>query len=99
MGEVQIHDTVEEYQGRPWHSSTASPALDTFAPFIPTLAQQAHVYALDLRGHNLSGRTPGAYQVPHATYAVRKGVGHGIHQEQPDAFVESLQHFVATASA
>ena len=33
------------------------------APLIPILAQQAHVYALDLRGHNLSGRTPGAYQV------------------------------------
>ena len=37
-------------------------ALDTFVPLIPILAQQAHVYAIDLRGHNLSGRTPGAYQ-------------------------------------
>jgi pimeloyl-ACP methyl ester carboxylesterase len=38
-------------------------ALDTFAPLIPTLAQQTHIYALDLRGHNLSAHTPGAYQV------------------------------------
>ena len=34
-----------------------------FLPFMPTLAQHAHVYALDLRGHGLSDRTPGAYQV------------------------------------
>lgn len=38
-------------------------ALDSFAPLIPMLAQQSHVYAFDLRGHNLSGRTPGAYQI------------------------------------
>jgi pimeloyl-ACP methyl ester carboxylesterase len=38
-------------------------ANTSFAPLIPILAQQAHVYAIDLRGHNLSGRTPGAYQV------------------------------------
>ncbi|MBM4028629.1 MAG: alpha/beta hydrolase [Planctomycetes bacterium] len=36
----------------------------SFLPLMPTLAQGAHVYALDLRGHNLSGRTPGAYQIP-----------------------------------
>ena len=36
----------------------------SFLPLLPVLAQQAHVYALDLRGHNLSGRTPGAYQAP-----------------------------------
>ncbi len=36
----------------------------SFLPLLPALAQHAHVYAIDLRGHNLSGRTPGAYQVP-----------------------------------
>jgi pimeloyl-ACP methyl ester carboxylesterase len=35
----------------------------SFAPLLPSLAEQAHVYAVDLRGHNLSGHTPGAYQV------------------------------------
>jgi pimeloyl-ACP methyl ester carboxylesterase len=44
------------------HGSTGSHTA--FLPFIPTLAQHAHVYAVDLRGHNLSGRTPGAYQLP-----------------------------------
>lgn len=39
----------------------------SFAPVLPVLAQQAYVYAIDLRGHNLSSRTPGAYQV--ADYA------------------------------
>lgn len=34
----------------------------SFAPVLPVLAAQAHVYAIGLRGHNLSGRTPGAYQ-------------------------------------
>jgi pimeloyl-ACP methyl ester carboxylesterase len=34
----------------------------SFAPVLPVLAQQAYVYAIDLRGHNLSGRTPGAYR-------------------------------------
>ena len=44
------------------HGSTGSHT--SFLPFMPTLAQHAHVYALDLRGHNLSGRTPDAYQLP-----------------------------------
>jgi pimeloyl-ACP methyl ester carboxylesterase len=35
----------------------------SFAPLLPSLVQQAHVYAVDLRGHNLSGHTSGAYQV------------------------------------
>ncbi len=37
---------------------------DSFVPLLPALAKHAHVYAPDLRGHNLSGRTPGAYQLP-----------------------------------
>lgn len=44
------------------HGSTGSHI--SFLPFMSSLAQQAHVYALDLRGHGLSGRVSGAYQVP-----------------------------------
>lgn len=54
--------------------ATAGPALlilhgatgshTSFLPLLPLLARRAHVYALDLRGHNLSGHTPGAYQLP-----------------------------------
>ena len=65
LDEVQIHYAEAPGPGPALlilHGMTGS--LDTFAPFIPTLAQQAHVYALDLRGHNLSSRTPGAYQAP-----------------------------------
>lgn len=68
LGEVQIHYADAPGPGAPLvliHGITG--ALDTFAPLIPTLAQHAHVYALDLRGHNLSGHAPGAYQV--ADYA------------------------------
>lgn len=43
------------------HGITGS--YTSFMHLIPALAQQAHVYALDLRGHHLSGRTPGAYQL------------------------------------
>ncbi len=35
-----------------------------FLPFMPALAQHAHVYAIDLRGHGRSGRMSGAYQGP-----------------------------------
>ncbi len=65
LDEVQIHYAEAPGPGPALlilHGMTG--ALDTFAPLIPILAQQAHVYAMDLRGHNLSGRTPGAYQVP-----------------------------------
>lgn len=44
------------------HGATGSHA--SFLPLLPALAQHAHVYSIDLRGHNLSGRTPGAYQIP-----------------------------------
>lgn len=43
------------------HGITGSHA--SFLPFMPALAHHAHVYAPDLRGHHLSGHTPGAYQV------------------------------------
>lgn len=35
----------------------------SFLPVIPTLAFRYHVYGVDLRGHGLSGHTPGAYQL------------------------------------
>lgn len=34
-----------------------------FLPVLPLLASRYHVYALDMRGHGHSGRTPGAYRV------------------------------------
>lgn len=43
------------------HGNTGSHT--SFLPFLPTLAQHAHVYALDLRGHGLSGHTPNAYHL------------------------------------
>jgi pimeloyl-ACP methyl ester carboxylesterase len=44
------------------HGTTGSHI--SFLPFMPALAAHAHVYALDLPGHGLSGRTPDAYQLP-----------------------------------
>ncbi|MCB0055487.1 MAG: alpha/beta hydrolase [Caldilineaceae bacterium] len=44
------------------HGSTGSHT--SFLPFMLQLERHAHVYALDLRGHGLSGRAPGAYQLP-----------------------------------
>src|SRR5262249_53377431 len=35
----------------------------TFLTVLPLLAMRYHIYALDLRGHGLSGRTPGAYKI------------------------------------
>ncbi|MBE2263119.1 MAG: alpha/beta hydrolase [Burkholderiaceae bacterium] len=64
LGETLIHYAEAPAPGAPLvliHGITG--ALDSFAPVIPPLAQQSHVYAFDLRGHNLSGRTPGAYQI------------------------------------
>ncbi|MBN2550784.1 MAG: alpha/beta hydrolase [Anaerolineales bacterium] len=61
---VNIH-YVEAGQAGPalviLHGITGSHT--SFLHLIPALAQQAHVYALDLRGHYLSGHTPGAYQL------------------------------------
>ena len=65
LDEVQIHYAEAPGPGPALlilHGATG--ALDSFASLMPTLAQQAHVYAMDLRGHNLSGRTPGAYRAP-----------------------------------
>lgn len=43
------------------HGATGSHT--TFLPFFPELARYAHVYAVDLRGHGQSGRTPDAYRL------------------------------------
>ncbi len=48
----------------------------SFLPLLPALAQHAHVYAIDLRGHNLSVRTPGAYQVPTDSCTDLQGFSH-----------------------
>jgi pimeloyl-ACP methyl ester carboxylesterase len=39
---------------RDWHS---------FAVLLPELAARFHLFAVDLRGHGASGRTPGAYRI------------------------------------
>jgi pimeloyl-ACP methyl ester carboxylesterase len=65
LNDVQLHYAEAAGPGPALvivHGLTGS--HDTYLPFMPILAQHAHVYALDLRGHNLSGHTPGAYQVP-----------------------------------
>ena len=65
LDEVQVHYAEAPGPGPALvfvHGSTGS--LTAFAPFMAELSQQAHVYAVDLRGHGLSGRAPGAYQVP-----------------------------------
>ena len=65
LDEVQIHYAEAPGPGPALvilHGITGSHA--SFLPLMPALAQRAHVYALDLRGHNLSGRAAGAYQAP-----------------------------------
>lgn len=44
------------------HGITGS--SQTYFPLMETLARGAHVFALDLRGHGLSGHMTGAYQLP-----------------------------------
>lgn len=36
----------------------------TFMPVVPALSQDWQLFLLDLRGHGLSGRTPGHYRLP-----------------------------------
>lgn len=61
---IQIH-YIEAGQAGPalviLHGITGSHT--GFLHLIPVLAQQTHVYALDLRGHGLSSHTPGSYQL------------------------------------
>jgi pimeloyl-ACP methyl ester carboxylesterase len=37
--------------------------LKAYVPILDALKDEAHVYAIDLRGHGASSRTPGAYRV------------------------------------
>jgi pimeloyl-ACP methyl ester carboxylesterase len=50
-----------------------------FLPVLPLLSSRYHTYTLDLRGHGLSGRTPGAYQTldfaPDVEHFLRAQVG------------------------
>lgn len=64
LDQVRIHYAEEPGPGAALlllHGITG--ALETFTPLLPRLAQQAHVYVLDLRGHGRSSRRPGAYHV------------------------------------
>lgn len=62
-GAVVIHYAEGPAHGVPLvmlHGATAR--WQTFLSVLPLLAMRYHTYALDLRGHGLSGRTPGAYK-------------------------------------
>lgn len=64
LNEVQIHYAEAPGPGPALvilHGATGSHT--TYLPLLPALAQHAHIYALDLRGHGLSGHTPGAYRL------------------------------------
>jgi pimeloyl-ACP methyl ester carboxylesterase len=64
LGGVQIHYAEAPGPGPALvilHGITGSHAA--FLPLLPALAEGAHVYLPDLRGHNLSGHIPDAYQV------------------------------------
>ena len=81
LDEVQIHYAEAPGPGPALlilHGITG--ALDTFAPLIPILAQQAHVNAIVLPGHHPSGRTPGAYQLPDYGSDVVACGQHGVGQ-------------------
>jgi pimeloyl-ACP methyl ester carboxylesterase len=67
IGDLKMHYAEAAGSGPPLlmlHGITG--ALETYEPLMPELAQTAHVYALDLRGHGLSDRAPDgeAYRVP-----------------------------------
>jgi pimeloyl-ACP methyl ester carboxylesterase len=64
LGDVRLHYVEAAGPGPALlfiHGATGSHT--SFLPFMPALAQHAHTYALDLRGHGLSGHTPGAYRL------------------------------------
>jgi pimeloyl-ACP methyl ester carboxylesterase len=65
LGDIQIHYVEASGPGPALvfvHGITGSHT--GFLPFLTALAQDAHIYAIDLRGHGRSGRMSGAYQVP-----------------------------------
>jgi pimeloyl-ACP methyl ester carboxylesterase len=67
VGDLDLHYAEAAGPGKPLlllHGITGS--AETYEPLMPELAQSAHVYALDFRGHGLSDRAPdgAAYTVP-----------------------------------
>nr|AFK29752.1 esterase [uncultured bacterium] len=64
LGDVQLHYVEAAGTGPNLilvHGITS--ALTSYLPLIPALTQDAHVYALDLRGHDQSSHVPGAYHI------------------------------------
>jgi pimeloyl-ACP methyl ester carboxylesterase len=64
-GSVTLNYVEGPASGRPLillHGATTR--WQTFSTILPILSMRYHTYALDLRGHGLSGRTPGAYKAP-----------------------------------
>jgi pimeloyl-ACP methyl ester carboxylesterase len=62
-GSVLLNYVEGPPSGRPLillHGGTVR--WQTFSTILPILSMRYHTYALDLRGHGLSGRTPGAYK-------------------------------------
>jgi pimeloyl-ACP methyl ester carboxylesterase len=63
-GTVAIHYVEGPPSGKPLvllHGVTTW--WQTFLPVLPNFVIRYHIYALDLRGHGRSGRTPGAYSI------------------------------------
>ena len=64
LGDIRLHYVEATGKGPALvilHGATGSHT--TFLPLLPTLAQHAHVYVLDLRGHGLSDRAGTAYHL------------------------------------
>jgi pimeloyl-ACP methyl ester carboxylesterase len=64
LNNIQLHYAEAPGPGLPLvilHGLSGSHA--EFLHLVPELADQAHVYLLDLRGHGLSGQTTGMYQL------------------------------------
>ena len=65
-GTVSIHYAEGPASGRPLvllHGGSLR--WQDYLPVLPLLSFRYHTYALDLRGHGQSGRTPGAYRIEH----------------------------------
>lgn len=58
----------------------SSSRWQTFSTILPELTSQFHVYAMDLRGHGKSGRTPGAYRIQDFLSDVLAFIKHQINQ-------------------
>jgi pimeloyl-ACP methyl ester carboxylesterase len=78
VGRVQLHYAEAPGSGPPLlllHGIFGS--SETYAALMPELAETAHVYALDLRGHGHSDRAPDgeAYRVPDYSRDVQTFLG------------------------